>query len=186
MASFRERRIKGTSQTTNTREEISVKKGFHVPPLTATMKESKKKRKDTTKEKKKSRNCINQSKDSEKLQTEQWTNGEISDAQSKDHAKAKERKSSKSKNPKVVSEVASVPIEEDKSDLTHLEQDSLRWEGALEDPIAEAQRLEVYKANRRKRYMASRQAFLQNNHTGICIDSNTSKLNTQSKPGVLA
>ncbi|KAK7143840.1 hypothetical protein R3I93_014872 [Phoxinus phoxinus] len=156
MASFREKRIKGSSQTTNMRQEISVKKGFHVPPLTATMKESKKKRKDTTKEKKKTRNCINQTKDSEKLQTEQWTNGEISDAQDKGHAKAKELNSSKSQNPKVVSEVASVPTEEDKSDLTHLGQDSLRWEGALEDPIAEAQRLEVYRANRRKRYMASR------------------------------
>lgn len=122
----------------------------------------------------------------EKLQTEQWTNGEISDAQSKRHAKAKEPQSSKSKNPKVVSEVASVPTEEDKSELTLLGHDSLRWEGALEDPIAEAQRLEVYRANRRKRYMASRQAFLQNNHTGMCIDSNTSKLNTQNKPGVLA
>jgi len=66
MASLREKRIKGASQTTNTRQEISDKKGFHVPPLTATMKESKKKRKDTTKEKKKSRNCINQTKDSGK------------------------------------------------------------------------------------------------------------------------
>ncbi|RXN14355.1 LIAT1 [Labeo rohita] len=166
------------------REEISVKKEFHVPPLSATMKESKKKRKDTTKEKKKSRNGINQPRDSEKLQTEQWTNGEMSDAQSKGQAKAKERKSSKSKNPKGVSEV--VPTEEDKSDLTHIEQDSLRWEGALEDPSAEAQRLEVYRANRRKRYMASRQAFLQNTQTGLSIDSNSSKLNIRNKPGVLA
>lgn len=67
MASFREKLIKGASQTTNMRQEISVKKDFHVPPLTATMKESKKKRKDKTKEKKKSRNCINQTKDSGEL-----------------------------------------------------------------------------------------------------------------------
>lgn len=67
MASFRDRRIKGASQTTNMREDISVKKEFHVPPLTATMKESKKKRKDTTKEKKKSRNGINQARDSGEL-----------------------------------------------------------------------------------------------------------------------
>ncbi len=107
----------------------------------------------------------------------------MSDAQSKGQAKAKERKSSKSKNPKGVSEV--VPTEEDKSDLTDLEQDSLRWEGALEDPTAEAQRLEVYRANRRKRYMTSRQAFLQNIQTGLSIDSNSSKLNTRNKPGVL-
>lgn len=64
MASFRDRRIKGVSQTTNMSQEMSVKKEFHVPPLTATMKESKKKRKDTTKEKKKSRNGINQFRDS--------------------------------------------------------------------------------------------------------------------------
>ncbi|XP_077051809.1 uncharacterized protein LOC143702076 [Siphateles boraxobius] len=169
MASFREKRIKGASQTTNMRQEISVKKGFHVPPLTGIMKESKKKRKDTTKEKKKSRNCINQTKDSEKLQTEQWTNGELSDPQGKGHAKAKERKSNKSKNSKVVSEVASVPTEEDKSDLTHLGQDSLRWEGALDDPIAEAQRLEVYRANRRKRYMASR------TFTPVCAQTQTTQ-----------
>ncbi|XP_043076957.1 protein LIAT1 isoform X1 [Puntigrus tetrazona] len=183
MASFTVRRIKGDSQAINMREEISVKKEFHVPPLTATMKDSKKKRKDTTKEKKKSRNGINHFRNSEKLQTEQWTNEEMSDAQRKAQAKAKERKSSKSKNPKSVSE--GIPTEEDKSELTNVEQDSLRWEGALEDPTAEAQRLEVYRANRRKRYMASRQAFLQNIQTGLNLDSNTSKLNTRNKPGVL-
>ncbi|XP_016130475.1 protein LIAT1 [Sinocyclocheilus grahami] len=176
MASRRDRRIKGASQTTNMREEISVKKEFHVPPLSVTTKESTKKRKDPTKEKKKSGNGINQSRDSEKLQ---WTNGEMSDVQSKGQAKAKERKSSKPKNPKGVSEA--VPTQEDSSDLTPLEQDSLRWEGALEDPTAEAQRLEVYRANRRKRYMASRQAFLQN-----IQNSNSSKLNTRNKPGVIA
>ncbi len=63
MASFRDRRIKGVSQTANM-SQMSVKKEFRVPPLTATTKESKKKRKDTTKEKKKSRNGINQLRDS--------------------------------------------------------------------------------------------------------------------------
>lgn len=119
----------------------------------------------------------------EKLQTEQWTYGEMSDAQSKGHTKAKEPKSCKSKNPKVLSEVALVLTEEDKSDLTYQEQGSLRWEGVLEDPVAEAQRLEMYKANRRKRYLASKQAFLQNNQTGLCIGSNSSKQITTNKPG---
>ncbi|XP_051534035.1 protein LIAT1-like [Myxocyprinus asiaticus] len=156
-------------------EEISVKKGFHVPPLTgATAKESKKKRK----EKRKSSNGINQSKDSEKLQTKQWTNGEMSDVLTKGRAKAKDRKDGKSKNPKVVSEEAPAPTEEDKSDETNQGQDSLRWEGVLEDPVAEAQRLAVYRANRLKRYMASRQVFLQN--------VSSSKLNARNKPGVLA
>lgn len=165
MATFRDRRFKGASQTTNMCEEISVKRGFHVPPLTgATVKESKKKRKDTNKEKKKSSNGV---KNSEKHQMEQWTSGEMSDAQSKGHTKTRERKSCKSKNPKVLSEVAPVSREEDKSDLTYQEQDSLRWDGVLEDPVAEAQRLEVYRANRRKRYLASKQAFLQNNQTRV-------------------
>lgn len=65
MTSFRDRRIKG-AQTANMNEEIPVQKGFHVPPLTATTKESKKKRKDTTKEKK-ARNGVKQSKDSGEL-----------------------------------------------------------------------------------------------------------------------
>lgn len=103
----------------------------------------------------------------------------MNDAHSKGHTKAKERKSFKSKSLKVLAEVAPVLTEEDKSNVTYQEQDSLRWEGVLEDPVAEAQRLEVYKANRRKRYLASKQ-FLQNNQTGLCIDSNSSKLN---KPG---
>nr|XP_055035508.1 LOW QUALITY PROTEIN: protein LIAT1 [Misgurnus anguillicaudatus] len=184
MASFRDRRLKGASQTSNMNEEISIKRGFHVPPLTGpTMKESKTKRKDTNKKKKKLSNGANPSKNSEKLQMEQWTNGEMSDAQSKGLVKAKELKKFKSKNLKIVSQVAPVPTEEEKSDLTHQEQDSLRWEGVLDDPVAEAQRLEVYRANRRKRYLASKQAFLQNNQTGLCIDSNSSKLNTQNKPG---
>uniref|UniRef100_A0AAY4A5D5 Uncharacterized protein n=1 Tax=Denticeps clupeoides TaxID=299321 RepID=A0AAY4A5D5_9TELE len=36
--------------------------------------------------------------------------------------------------------------------------ESLRWNGVLDDPAAEAQRLEVYKANRRKRYLTLQQA----------------------------
>lgn len=62
MATFRPRRCKGSSQTTNMGEEISAKRSFHVPPLTgATVKESKKKRKDTNKEKKKSTNGVKNS-----------------------------------------------------------------------------------------------------------------------------
>ncbi|KAA0720329.1 hypothetical protein E1301_Tti012363 [Triplophysa tibetana] len=190
----RDRRFKGSSQTTNM-EEISAKRGFHVPPLTgATVKESRKKRKDTNKEKRKSSGVkhsvslcleiepIYLSDALEKLQSEQWTNGEMSDAQSKGHSKM-ERKSCKSKNPKVLSEVTLVLTEKDKSDLTYQEQDSLRWEGVLEDPVAEAQRLEMYKTNRRKRYLASKLAFLQNNQTALCIGSNSSKLIPLNKPG---
>uniref|UniRef100_A0A3P8ZKD9 Si:ch211-274p24.2 n=1 Tax=Esox lucius TaxID=8010 RepID=A0A3P8ZKD9_ESOLU len=35
--------------------------------------------------------------------------------------------------------------------------ESLRWEGMLEDPLAEERRLEVYRANRRQRYLLQRQ-----------------------------
>ncbi|XP_042355642.1 protein LIAT1 [Plectropomus leopardus] len=39
--------------------------------------------------------------------------------------------------------------------------ESLRWEGVLEDPQAEEQRLEVYRANRRQRYVPHRDALLK-------------------------
>lgn len=39
--------------------------------------------------------------------------------------------------------------------------ESLRWEGVLQDPQAEAKRLEMYRANRRQRYIAHREALLK-------------------------
>ncbi|XP_056267826.1 protein LIAT1 [Pseudoliparis swirei] len=39
--------------------------------------------------------------------------------------------------------------------------ESLRWEGVLEDPQAEEKRLELYRANRRQRYNAHRDALLE-------------------------
>lgn len=39
--------------------------------------------------------------------------------------------------------------------------ESLRWEGVLEDPQAEEKRLELYRANRRQRYIAHREALLK-------------------------
>ncbi|XP_043910223.1 protein LIAT1 [Protopterus annectens] len=35
--------------------------------------------------------------------------------------------------------------------------ESLRWDGILDDPVAEEKRIEIYKMNRRKRYMAALQ-----------------------------
>uniref|UniRef100_A0A8C9R074 Protein LIAT1 n=1 Tax=Scleropages formosus TaxID=113540 RepID=A0A8C9R074_SCLFO len=40
-------------------------------------------------------------------------------------------------------------------DLSTLIQESLRWASVLEDPVAEQRRIEIYKANRRKRYLAA-------------------------------
>ncbi|CAG5872637.1 unnamed protein product [Menidia menidia] len=37
--------------------------------------------------------------------------------------------------------------------------ESLRWEGVLQDPLEEAKRLEQYRANRRQRYIAHREAL---------------------------
>ncbi|XP_035482706.1 protein LIAT1 isoform X2 [Scophthalmus maximus] len=39
--------------------------------------------------------------------------------------------------------------------------ESLRWEGVLEDPQAEEERLELYRANRRQRYIAHREALFK-------------------------
>ena len=39
--------------------------------------------------------------------------------------------------------------------------DSLRWEGVLEDPQAEEKRLELYRANRRQRYISHRDALIK-------------------------
>ncbi|XP_044079086.1 protein LIAT1 [Siniperca chuatsi] len=39
--------------------------------------------------------------------------------------------------------------------------ESLRWEGVLEDPQAEEKRLELYRANRRHRYIAHREALVK-------------------------
>ncbi|TNN66428.1 Protein LIAT1 [Liparis tanakae] len=39
--------------------------------------------------------------------------------------------------------------------------ESLRWEGVLEDPQAEERRLELYRANRRQRYNAHRDALAE-------------------------
>lgn len=46
--------------------------------------------------------------------------------------------------------------------------ESLRWEGVLEDPLAEEKRLEVYKANRRQRYLLQRQAQITEAKTPVC------------------
>ncbi|TRZ02885.1 hypothetical protein DNTS_033255 [Danionella cerebrum] len=175
MASLTERRMKQTNMS------IPLQRRYHVPPLISTMKESKKKMKDTTKERKKVKNCMDQSKEPNKLQTEQWTNGTMDDCNSK--GKTKGRKNGKSKNHKAAGDIALDSVEEKKPGLTHFSPDSLRWEGALEDPVAEAQRLEVYRANRRQRYIESRQAFLLNFQASV--SPSITKLNSKNKAKVL-
>ncbi|KAM4620204.1 protein LIAT1 [Polymixia lowei] len=59
------------------------------------------------------------------------------------------------------------PSQGDVSELTAQARESLRWEGALEDPLAEEKRMEVYRANRRQRYLAHRQAMLEETQTAL-------------------
>lgn len=46
-------------------------------------------------------------------------------------------------------------------ELSAQTRDSLRWVGVLEDPQAEEERLELYRANRRQRYISHREALLK-------------------------
>ncbi|KAM9452895.1 protein LIAT1 [Salvelinus alpinus] len=52
------------------------------------------------------------------------------------------------------------PLSWDQAGQNDPARESLRWDGVLEDPVAEAERIEVYKANRRKRYLASQQGAM--------------------------
>ncbi|XP_017276795.1 protein LIAT1 [Kryptolebias marmoratus] len=45
------------------------------------------------------------------------------------------------------------------AELIDRARESLRWEGVLQDPQEEAKRLELYRANRRQRYVAHREAL---------------------------
>lgn len=46
-------------------------------------------------------------------------------------------------------------------ELSAQTRESLRWVGVLEDPQAEEKRLELYRANRRQRYISHREALLK-------------------------
>ncbi|XP_057677270.1 protein LIAT1 [Corythoichthys intestinalis] len=55
---------------------------------------------------------------------------------------------------------AESPVEEPEvAELDMQVRECLRWEGVLEDPWAEQERLEEYRANRRRRYAAQRDAW---------------------------
>lgn len=64
--------------------------------------------------------------------------------------------------------------------------ESLRWEGTLEDPMAEEKRLELYRANRRQRYITHREALLKETldtlrHTFLKKDDKKEPLSDQQK-----
>ncbi|XP_060747760.1 protein LIAT1 [Tachysurus vachellii] len=155
----------------------------------------KKKRRNTTKEKNKPicelkkrghPSTPSHSDDSEKPQTQQSTNTE----QSSDlkHAKGQgeeksARKSRKGKTKQPAVEKTPASDKEYKMDAASQIQESLRWEGVLDDPVAEADRLEAYKANRRKRYLAFKQTLLENAKVAFSSESDGSKLGRACKAG---
>lgn len=47
------------------------------------------------------------------------------------------------------------------AELNAQARESLRWEGVLEDPQAEEKRMELYRANRRQRYVSHREALVK-------------------------
>ncbi|CAB1418253.1 unnamed protein product [Pleuronectes platessa] len=53
------------------------------------------------------------------------------------------------------------------SELSSQARESLRWEGALEDPEAEEKRLELYRANRRQRYITHRDTVLKESQESL-------------------
>ncbi|XP_019952968.2 protein LIAT1 isoform X1 [Paralichthys olivaceus] len=53
------------------------------------------------------------------------------------------------------------------SELSTQARESLRWEGGLEDPQAEEKRLELYRANRRQRYITHRDTELKESQDAL-------------------
>lgn len=97
----------------------------------------------------------------EKPQTQQSTITEKSSdlTHAESHAKERRvRKCHKVKTTQTDLEETPASDKKDQIEASIRTLESLRWEGVLDDPVAEAERLEVYKANRRKRYMAFKQA----------------------------
>ncbi|XP_076606981.1 uncharacterized protein LOC143332973 [Chaetodon auriga] len=58
------------------------------------------------------------------------------------------------------------PVQGYVAELSAQARESLRWEGVLEDPRAEEKRLELYRANRRQRYLSHREAPLNETLAG--------------------
>lgn len=122
----------------------------------------------------------------EKPQTQQSTNAEKSSDpnHAKGHAKERSaRKCRKGKTAQAAVEETPGADKEDEMEASSQAQESLRWEGVLDDPIAEAKRLEVYKANRRIRYMAFKQTLLEHAKVALGSESDVKKLARTCKAG---
>ncbi|MCJ8740588.1 hypothetical protein PDJAM_G00060620 [Pangasius djambal] len=150
-------------------------------------KKEKEKNKPTCEQKKRGHpSTPSHSDDSEKPQTQQSSNTEKSSDLNHAEGHAKERsarKCHKGKTTQTAVEETPVPDKEDKIEVSSQTQESLRWEGVLDDPVAEAERLEVYKANRRKRYMAFKQTLLENAKVVLGSESDVNKPGRTCKAG---
>jgi hypothetical protein len=58
-----------------------------------------------------------------------------------------------------ISSSTPIPTKPEAIELSAEDRRSLRWDGVLSDPVAEARRIELYKAHRRERY-AHQSAFV--------------------------
>ncbi|KAI4813701.1 hypothetical protein KUCAC02_002934 [Chaenocephalus aceratus] len=63
--------------------------------------------------------------------------------------------------PPETSPVSQPPPTESGGELSAQAKESLRWEGELEDPQDEEKRLQLYRANRRQRYITHRDALIK-------------------------
>ncbi|XP_066501173.1 protein LIAT1 [Hoplias malabaricus] len=173
-------------------ENSSTRKAQHIP------KDGKKKNRDKAKEKNKATSEVKKrehpstpsnSDDTEKPRTEEWTHAEKSSDQNqiKGNAKGKSsRKNRRCKTKPSVTEEDPLPTKEDQTEVSIQTQESLRWEGVLNDPAAEAERQEVYRANRRKRYMAFKQILLENVQKSLGPVPDVSKPGRVKKAGARA
>ncbi|XP_062341800.1 protein LIAT1 [Osmerus eperlanus] len=93
-----------------------------------------------------------------------------------DGARRRTRLPKEGKTPSEMSSVTGAPSQACVVEISAQVKESLRWEGVLEDPLAEEKRLEVYRANRRQRYLVHRQALIAGAKTPVLNqDSNRDK-----------
>ncbi|XP_046876665.1 protein LIAT1 isoform X2 [Hypomesus transpacificus] len=91
-------------------------------------------------------------------------------------ARRRTRPPKEGKTPSGMSSVTGAPSQARMVEISAQVKESLRWEGVLEDPLAEEKRLEVYRANRRQRYLVHRQALIARAKTPVLNqDSNRDK-----------
>ncbi|MGH0153056.1 UNVERIFIED_CONTAM: hypothetical protein FKN15_023982 [Acipenser sinensis] len=104
-------------------------------------------------------------KDSSGLLTSSGTEKKTKKKKKKEKTKEKKKKQGGSCKKRVHSSTPPTPEDaepassDNEADLTNKRNESLRWEGTLEDPSAEENRIRIYKLNRRRRYLNALQGL---------------------------